>query len=130
MAAKEDEALKLTTDLDWAKGRIQKLEGTLNIASNDTKKRSEAYDKLEYKLGEQQQQISELERIRKTLTSQLHVLRQEIGPKEEKMIQMTDRMQEFNREYEVALQAISEKENLLAKKGESMHQLQKQVSQS
>ena len=66
-------------------------------------------------------------RIRKSLTSQLHLLRQELGPKEEKLLQSSERLHEVEREYERAIYAISEKEHSLSRKGESLHLLQKQV---
>jgi hypothetical protein len=66
-------------------------------------------------------------RVRKALTSQLHSLRQELGPKEEKLLESTERLDEVEREYEHALFAISEKEQNLSRKGESLHLLQKQL---
>jgi hypothetical protein len=127
IASKEDEVLKLRGDLDWAKGRIMQLEGTLQDASVELRKRTEAYEKWEYKAGDQQQQILELERIRKALTSQLHALRQDIAPKEEKLLQMSERVNEVDREYEVSLLALSEKEQKLAVNSTNLQLLQKQV---
>ena len=66
--------------------------------------------------------------MRKSLTSQLHLLRQELGPKEEKLLESSERLHEVEREYEQALFAISEKELNLSRKGESLHLLQKQVA--
>lgn len=127
IASKEDELLKLRGDLDWAKGRIMQLENTLQDASTELKKRTDAYEKWEYKAGDQQQQILELERIRKALTSQLHALRQEIAPKEEKLLQMSERVNEVDREYEVSLLALSEKEQKLSVNSSNLQLLQKQV---
>lgn len=67
-------------------------------------------------------------RIRKVLTSQLHSLRQEMGPKEEKLMQITEKLQEVDKEYNLSLQAITEKEGAIAKSGENLHLLQKQVN--
>jgi hypothetical protein len=66
-------------------------------------------------------------RLRKALTTQLHTLRQELGPKEESLMRATEKMQETDREYELSLQAIAEKEKLLSQKSESLNLLQKQV---
>lgn len=127
IAQEEEENLKVSSDLEWSIGRIQKLEQALHQSSLDIKKRTDAVDKLEYKIGDQQHQIHELERIRKALTSQLHSLRQEIGPKEEKLMQITEKLNEVDREYEVSLNVISDKEELILKKGENLHLLQKQI---
>ncbi len=67
-------------------------------------------------------------RLRKALTTQLHTLRQELGPKEESLMRVTEKLQETDREYELSLQAIAEKEKNLGQKSESLNLLQKQVS--
>lgn len=67
-------------------------------------------------------------RLRKALTTQLHTLRQELGPKEETLMRVTEKLQETDREYELSLQAIAEKEKNLGQKSESLNLLQKQVS--
>lgn len=66
-------------------------------------------------------------RLRKALTTQLHTLRQELGPKEESLMRVTEKLQETDREYELSLQAIAEKEKNLGQKSESLNLLQKQV---
>jgi hypothetical protein len=66
-------------------------------------------------------------RIRKALTTQLHSLRQELGPKEEKLIKVSEKLQEMDREYELSLHALSEKDKDLSHKGNSVGLLQKQV---
>lgn len=66
-------------------------------------------------------------RLRKTLTSQLHLLRQELSPKEEELIKITEKLKEVDREYELSLHALSEKEKLLFHKSENLNLLQKQV---
>ena len=97
LASKDDEALRMQSDLQWATGRIDLLEATLTEATVELKKRADAYDKVEFKAGDQQQQIGELERIRKALTSQLHGLREELGPKEERLLHVGERMLEIDR---------------------------------
>ena len=62
VAAKEDEVLRLKSDQEWAGDRIQKLEATLQMAASEVKKRTDANEKWEFKAGDQQQQIYELER--------------------------------------------------------------------
>ena len=66
-------------------------------------------------------------RLRKALTTQLHSLRQELGPKEESLMRVTEKLQETDREYELSLQAIAEKEKSLGQKSENLNLLQKQV---
>jgi hypothetical protein len=66
-------------------------------------------------------------RVRKSLTSQLHLLRQELGPKDDRLLAAAERLDEVEREYERALFSISEKEQNLSRKGESLHLLQKQL---
>ena len=67
--------------------------------------------------------------MRKALTTQLHTLRQELGPKEETLMRVQERLQETDREYELSLQAIAEKEKNLNQKSENLNLLQKQVKQ-
>jgi dynactin complex subunit len=74
-----------------------------------------------------QQKIINLERIRKALTTQLHGLRQELGPKEESLVEVREKLDEVDREYELALHAISDKEKSLSQKTMSVALLQKQV---
>ena len=127
IAANENEIMRLKSDLDWANNRIQKLESTLQQVTSDLKLRVEAYDKNEFKIGEQQQYIHELERIRKALTTQLHTLRQELNPKEEKLMQVNEKVHEMDREYENLLHSISQKESKITQQTSHLHLLQKQV---
>lgn len=127
VAANENEIMRLKSDLDWANNRIQKLELTLQQVTNDLKLRTEAFDKSEFKIGEQQQYIHELERIRKALTTQLHTLRQELNPKEEKLMQVSEKVYEMDREYENLLHSISQKEAKITQQTSHLHLLQKQV---
>ena len=62
------------------------------------------------------------------MTTQLHSLREELGPKEESLAKALEKLQEMEREYELALNAILEKDSLLAQKSMSMHLQQKQVN--
>jgi hypothetical protein len=51
--------------------------------------------------------VSSEYRLRKALTTQLHTLRQELGPKEESLMRATEKLQETDREYELSLQVRS-----------------------
>lgn len=121
--------LSVQSDLEWARERISRLDAALQQASSELKLRMDTAERWEFKAGDQQQQISELERIRKALTSQLHSLRQELVPKEEQIIHMNEQLQELDREYETSLGAVSEKELILKQNSTKLHVLQKQVSE-
>lgn len=66
-------------------------------------------------------------RIRKTLTTQLNMVQGELEPKQKELTKATDKLQEMNREYEISLHAITDKEKLLGQKAENLMALQKQV---
>ena len=93
ISKKDNDVMKLTSDLGWANERIRKLEGALEEASGQLTRKNDICEKWEYKAGETQQQVLDLERIRKALTSQLHALRQEMGPDKEKLSQASERLQ-------------------------------------
>jgi len=61
------------------------------------------------------------------LTSQLHNLREELGPKEETLLRVSGQLEETDREYELSLQAIADKERTLMQKSENLNMLHKQV---
>jgi hypothetical protein len=67
-------------------------------------------------------------RVRKTLTVQVHNLQSSLQPKEKEVMKMSEKLQELTREYEISLQAITEKEAALQQKNENLLLLQKQVS--
>eukprot|EP01034_Spumella_vulgaris_P027820 gene27820-34600_t len=125
--SKEVEVLRLKSSMEWANERIMQLELSLQKATMSLGSREEITSKWEMKTGELQQKIVELEKIRKALTTQLHSLRQELGPKEEKLIKVSEKLQEMDREYELSLHALSEKDKDLSHKGNSVGLLQKQV---
>ena len=66
--------------------------------------------------------------MRKTLTTQLHSLRSELGPKEIELTKVSEKLQEMDREYEISLHAITEKEHTLNQKNANLAALQKQVT--
>ena len=127
IAKKDNEVMKLNGSIGWANERISKLEAALNEATGLLQKKTEVSDKWELKAGENQQTIVDLERVRKALTSQLHALRQEVMPEKEKLSQVSERLQEVDREYELSLQSISEKEASLVHKGQTLTLLQSQL---
>lgn len=61
------------------------------------------------------------------MTTQLNLVQGELNPKEHELVKATDKLQEMNREYEIALHAITEKEKVLSQRAESLLLLQKQV---
>jgi hypothetical protein len=124
---KEVNMMQLNSDVAWSHERIAKLEEALQSATKELTRKTDASSKWELQCGELHQKIIDLERVRKALTSQLHALRQELLPKEEKLVKTSERLQEMNQEYELALHAISEKEKVLSQKGENLNLLQKQV---
>ena len=123
----EDDAIRLGADLGWANERIKKLESGLHDATTNLNLIQEQSNKWEFKCGEQAQQLKDLERVRKALTHQLHNLRAQMGPEQEKLSQMTEKMQEVDREYELSLHAISEKDATIIQRGSHMQLLQRQV---
>ncbi len=59
---KENKLLSYQMDLDWARDRIEKLESALTTVSTELNLRTDTSERWEFKAGEQQQQIAELER--------------------------------------------------------------------
>ena len=125
----EDESLKLQSDLDWAKNRIDRLETALQTSTSELKVKNDLCSTWEFKVGEMTQQVAELERIRKVLTIQLHSVREEMAPKEEKLTQVSDKLSTTESEYVNSLMAISEKEHQIKEKSESLLLLKKQLGE-
>lgn len=67
-------------------------------------------------------------RVRKALTSQLHVLREKTGPQSEVLLKTEERLREVDTEYGQSLQDLSEKEAKLMHSGSVIQLMQKQVS--
>jgi hypothetical protein len=59
---KEMEALGTAQELDRMTDRASRLEAALQNAMNEISRKAEAAEKWEFKAGEQQQQLTELER--------------------------------------------------------------------
>ena len=62
LAINENEAYKLRSDLEWANTRIHKLETSLQSATTAVKRHQESSEKWEFKIGEYQEQIRDLEK--------------------------------------------------------------------
>jgi hypothetical protein len=98
ISTREDDLLRVSSDLGWANERIKKLEVALQESAAGLLRQTEVAERWEFRSGEQTQQLHDLERIRKALTSQLHGLRQEVGPEKERLSQVSDRLTEVDRE--------------------------------
>jgi len=127
MTAKDMEVLNTGQELERAKDRASRLEIALQNAMEDIGRKQDAIARLEFKSGEQQQKLSELERVRKALVSQLHALREEMGPKDMKIIKTVDKLNEVDKEYDKSIKAISEKEQKLAQNSNTLNLMNKQV---
>jgi len=127
MQAKEMEALNTAQELERMKDRASRLEAALQNAMAEISRKTEAANRWEFKAGEQQQNLSELERVRKALVSQLHTLREEMGPKDLQIVKTSERLNEVDKEYDKSLKSISEKEEKLIQSSNMVHLLHKQV---
>ena len=96
MNAKEMEALNTAQELERMKDRAQRLETALQNAMEEINRKTEAANKWEFKAGEQQQQLSELERVRKALVSQLHEMREAMGPKDLQIVKTSERYDDLS----------------------------------
>lgn len=117
---------QLESEVAWARERNGRLEEALHSATIEIRERADANAKLEFRAGDQQQALLDLERVRKTLTAQLFDLRQESGPREELLTSATAKLREAEREYEHALHAMSEKDKIIAQKSAAVLMLQQQ----
>jgi hypothetical protein len=126
ITSKEMQLAAVKGDLEWANEKVFRLEEALQSATLEITRRSDECSKWEYKAGEQQQYLSELERIRKALVSQLHMVRRDLRPKEEKLAVISQDLADGEREYASALEALSEKKREISFQDEKVHLLQKQ----
>ncbi len=62
IASTEDDGFKLKSDLEWANTRIHKLEIALGQATTEVKRYQESSEKWEFKVGEYQEQVRDLEK--------------------------------------------------------------------
>ena len=72
-----------TGKADWQAERASRLESALDDASSEITRLNSDVMRWETRAGEKQQEVTELDLVRQMLTSQLHILRQELGPKEQ-----------------------------------------------
>jgi WD40 repeat protein len=127
LANKDMEILGMRQEIDVLMGKLGRLERSLQEATVEIQRRTEIAERWEYKSGVQQQQLVELERIRKALTSQLHMLREKLGPQSELLLKAEERLKEVDTEYGQSLQDLSVKEAKLMHQGSVVQLLQKQV---
>jgi hypothetical protein len=117
---------QLESELAWARDKNGRLEDALHSATIEIKERAESNARLEFKAGDQQQAMLELERVRKTLTAQLFDLRQETGPREQLLSTAEARLREVEREYEHSLHAMSDKDTSIAQQNKRIQMLHRQ----
>ena len=123
---KEKRIDQLESEVAWAREKNGRLEEALHSATIEIKERADANARLEFKAGDQQQALLDLERVRKTLTAQLFDLRQESGPREELLTSATAKLREAEREYEHCLHAMNDKDKLISQKSATVLMLQQQ----
>ena len=68
MQAKDMEVLNTAQELERMKDRAQRLENALQNAMTENQRKQEAAARWEFKSGEQQQQLNELERFDNSVT--------------------------------------------------------------
>ena len=73
---------------------MHQLEDALHSAIANIERKTESEGWWEGKAGELQQQLGELESVRRALTLQLHTMREDVGPKEKKLLHTMDRLNE------------------------------------
>jgi chromosome segregation ATPase len=62
LQSKEEEHQRTLGDLDWCREKVSRLEAALQSATGEITRRTEECNKWEFKAGEQQQHLHELER--------------------------------------------------------------------
>ena len=124
---KDDQLNKVLGELDWCKEKVSRLEDTVQSATIEIARRSEECGRWEYKAGEQQQHLSELERIRKVLVTQLQMVRKELQPKQEKLALVNKELLDGEREYETMLGALSNKQRNIEFQNERVNLMQRQL---
>jgi len=127
--SKDKELLQMKGKVDWANDRVSRMEEALERATAEISKTRTDAGRWELRAGEKSQQVNELEHVRQMLTSQLHLLREELGPKEHTLAQMAGKLKEMDLEYDNTLESVSEKDRLLNAGNSKLHLLQKQVRQ-
>lgn len=127
VSTKDDQIFKLSSDLNWSKNYIQSLEVELKGLRTEIQTRYEVAERWESKAKEEQSKINDLELTRKTLTVQLHNLRQEMNPQEHQLSNLKKRLEEIDAEYLTLLNQYKEKETTTAKQESDITFLQKQV---
>ena len=91
ISAKDMELLTQKQEIDMLVAKMNHLDKSLTDATAEILRRTEIAERWEYKAGVQQRQLAEIEKVRKALTTQLHSLREKIGPQWELLVRTEDR---------------------------------------
>jgi hypothetical protein len=127
LSGKDMQILTQKQELEILVGKLHRLDKSLSEATAEIVRRTEIAERWEFKAGAQQQQLSEIEKVRKALTTQLHSLREKLGPQWELLVRTEDRLKEVDNEYGQSLVHLSEKEAKLAHAGSIVQLMQKQL---
>ena len=126
---KDIEIEKLKGELEWSVEKESKLANALARSSSELHIAKDEAGKWEYRAGEQLQQVQELERLRCVLTSQLHMMREALGPKQDALISVNQQLRDLEVESENTLHALSKKQQQIDVNNEMNHLLNTQVKE-
>ena len=118
---KEQELIKTKGSADWEAERSNRLEEALDAATKEIQRLNSDVTRWETRAGEKQQEAAELELLRQMLTSQLHMLRQELDPKDKSLAKADEQLKEMESEYDVSMQALSVKDRDLSTTSNRVH---------
>lgn len=147
IAAKDLEIFNLKDKIQSLNAKVSRLESNLREATSEIIRKTEASERWEYKSGLQQQQLAEVERcgvklawlyvyflllqlpsrVRKTLTTQLHNLREQLGPQSELLLRTEEKLREVESEYGNSLQDLSDKDAKIHQSNSMQQRLHKQL---
>lgn len=127
ISEKDMKILMQKQEIDTLLAKLGRQDKALTDATAEIMRRTEIAERWEYKAGVQQQQLLEIEKVRKALTTQLHSLREKMGPQWELLVRTEDRLREVDTEYGQSLVDLSEKEAKLAHAGSTVQLMQKQL---
>jgi hypothetical protein len=119
--------MKLKGAMFEATSRVELLETALSSATDEITKCRDSAQRWELRAGSSQQSLIEIERVRETLTSQLHLLRKELAPKEWELISSKHKLREMGGEYADTMVSVAEKDRELTTQSGKIHLLSKQV---
>ena len=119
--------MKMKSEVYEARTRAETLESALSAATDEISKCRESASRWELRAGESQQSMIELEHVRETLTSQLHLLRKELAPKEWELASTKNKLQEMGTEYNNTIVSAAERDRENVTMNGKLHLLNKQV---